>query len=111
MYRPLFLLVVIVLSHVQNKFIFSKYSRKGELLEEMKIVDFTLRTGALLVNKTIEGITQGFFRQGTAEADYVVDPEVSIKQIILTLVELTTLYRSREEAGISEHYIGAISFW
>ncbi|XP_026331114.1 peroxidase-like [Hyposmocoma kahamanoa] len=54
----------------------NKYSQKGKLLQELNIVDYNLRTGALPLNNTIEGITQGFFRQGSAKADYVIDPEM-----------------------------------
>lgn len=91
LYFPWFSLFLV--SQVQNKLFFSKYSRRGKLLEELKTVDFTLRSGALPLNNTIEGITQGFFRQGTAEADYVIDPEVSIvlSKVYNTLVELTIM--------------------
>ncbi|XP_026325323.1 peroxidase-like [Hyposmocoma kahamanoa] len=81
----------------------NKYTRKGKLLEEMKIVEFTLRTGALTINNTIEGITQGFFRQGTAEADYVIDPDMG-ERVLGTLqsvsdIMATDIHRGRE-AGL-----------
>ncbi|KAI5632714.1 peroxidase domain-containing protein [Phthorimaea operculella] len=52
------------------------YDSKGKLLDELLSVEMTLRTGILFVNKTLEGLTQGLFRQPCAEADHLLDPDM-----------------------------------
>ncbi|XP_063391883.1 peroxidase-like [Cydia fagiglandana] len=52
------------------------YDNSGRVVDERNIVDYTLRTGALPVNDTIDKVTQGAFRQPAADADYIVDPDV-----------------------------------
>ncbi|XP_061727637.1 peroxidase-like [Cydia pomonella] len=52
------------------------YDNSGRVVDERNIVDYTLRTGALPVNDTIEKITQGAFRQPAAASDNIVDPDV-----------------------------------
>ncbi|XP_045541192.1 peroxidase-like [Papilio machaon] len=52
------------------------FDSQGKFLKELDMVDYTLRTGALRVNNTVEGVTQGAFRQPCADSDLFVDPEV-----------------------------------
>ncbi|XP_013163274.1 PREDICTED: peroxidase-like [Papilio xuthus] len=52
------------------------FDNQGKLLNELRMMDHTLRTGALRNNDTMEGVTQGSFRQPCADNDYLVDPEV-----------------------------------
>ncbi|CAH0729037.1 unnamed protein product, partial [Brenthis ino] len=50
------------------------YDTKGVYLKEIPVVNLTLRTGYL--DENLEYITQGAFRQPSAKADYVVDPDI-----------------------------------
>ncbi|XP_004924228.3 peroxidase [Bombyx mori] len=52
------------------------YTKEGKIYDEQPIVDLTLRTGALPINNTLEGVTQGAFRQPCADTDNLVDPDI-----------------------------------
>ncbi|XP_068627109.1 peroxidase-like [Battus philenor] len=52
------------------------YDNNGNLLNELPMMDYSLRTAAMRVNNTVEGVTQGSFRQPCAANDLLVDPEV-----------------------------------
>ncbi|CAG4952846.1 unnamed protein product [Parnassius apollo] len=52
------------------------YSKEGRLLDELAMVDYSLRPGGMMINNTFEGATQGSFRQPCADVDYLVDPDV-----------------------------------
>ncbi|KAM3960585.1 peroxidase-like [Aphomia sociella] len=55
---------------------FNLYDRHGKLYNQLLAVDLTLRTGILFVNNTLEGLTQGTFRQACAANDYLIDPDM-----------------------------------
>ncbi|XP_060808351.1 peroxidase-like [Amyelois transitella] len=52
------------------------YNKDGKLWGSVPIVDLTLRTGALPLNNTIDGLMQGSFRQGCAFNENTVDPDI-----------------------------------
>ncbi|XP_013148471.1 PREDICTED: peroxidase-like [Papilio polytes] len=52
------------------------FDNQGKFLNELDMTDYTLRTGALRVNNTVEGVTQGAFREPCAGNDLYVDPEI-----------------------------------
>ncbi|CAH2064851.1 unnamed protein product, partial [Iphiclides podalirius] len=52
------------------------FDNKGRLVNELPMMDYILRSGAFFNNSTIDGFTQGSFRQPCADNDYLVDPEV-----------------------------------
>ncbi|XP_013178166.1 PREDICTED: peroxidase-like [Papilio xuthus] len=52
------------------------FDTQGHYLRKVPIVNLTLRTGFFGVDDNIDYVTQGNFRQGTAKADYIVDPDV-----------------------------------
>ncbi|GBP08143.1 Peroxidasin-like protein [Eumeta japonica] len=56
--------------------VLSLYSATGESLGQRTIVDDTLRTGILDFNGTLEGLTQAAFRQPSAAADRLLDPDM-----------------------------------
>ncbi|XP_013163275.1 PREDICTED: peroxidase-like [Papilio xuthus] len=58
------------------------FDSQGKFLNELDMMDYTLRTGALRVNNTVDGVTQGSFRQPCAGSDLFVDPEVMFIIII-----------------------------
>ncbi|XP_052750505.1 peroxidase-like [Galleria mellonella] len=49
------------------------YDKHGHYLRQFPLVNLTLRTGFLAVDNNIDYITQGSFRQASANVDYVVD--------------------------------------
>lgn len=53
------------------------YDKDGYYLKQYPIVNLTLRTGFFDVDDNIDHITQGTFRQGSANFDYILDPDVS----------------------------------
>lgn len=61
------------------------YDRRGVYLRQYPIVNLTLRTGFFDVDDNIDYMTQGSFRQLTAAADYIVDPDVSVVKCLLLL--------------------------
>ncbi|RVE40943.1 hypothetical protein evm_014407 [Chilo suppressalis] len=63
------------------------YDNHGKILRQLAAVDMTLRTGALPLNNTLEGLTQGSFRQPCASTDKLLDPDVRIRsqEIIIML--------------------------
>ncbi|CAG9789464.1 unnamed protein product [Diatraea saccharalis] len=52
------------------------YDNHGKILRQLAIVDSTLHTGMLPINNTLEGLTQGTFRQACASTDKVIDPDM-----------------------------------
>ncbi|CAH0404005.1 unnamed protein product [Chilo suppressalis] len=52
------------------------YDNHGKILRQLAAVDMTLRTGALPLNNTLEGLTQGSFRQPCASTDKLLDPDM-----------------------------------
>ncbi|KAJ8733049.1 hypothetical protein PYW07_015648 [Mythimna separata] len=53
------------------------YDQDGHFLKQFPIVNLTLRTGFLAVDNNIDYITQGSFRQGSANIDYIADPDIT----------------------------------
>ncbi|XP_053622932.1 peroxidase-like [Plodia interpunctella] len=53
------------------------YTKEGKLFGMIPMVDLTLRTGILPLNNTIQGLTQGSFRQGCGYNQGTVDPDMS----------------------------------
>ncbi|KAJ8731724.1 hypothetical protein PYW08_014454 [Mythimna loreyi] len=53
------------------------YDQEGNYLKQFPIVNLTLRTGYLAVDNNIDYITQGSFRQGSANIDYIADPDIT----------------------------------
>ncbi|XP_004925926.1 peroxidase [Bombyx mori] len=52
------------------------YDTKGYYLKQYPIVNLTLRTGFFDVDNNIDYITQGAFRQGSANIDHTADPDI-----------------------------------
>ncbi|RVE43837.1 hypothetical protein evm_011505 [Chilo suppressalis] len=52
------------------------YDNHGKILRTLAVVDMTLHTGALPLNNTLEGLTQGSFRQPCASTDKAIDPDM-----------------------------------
>ncbi|CAH0626861.1 unnamed protein product [Chrysodeixis includens] len=53
------------------------YDKDGYYLKQYPIVNLTLRTGFFAVDDNIDYITQGSFRQGSANIDYIADPDIT----------------------------------
>ncbi|CAK1604589.1 unnamed protein product [Parnassius mnemosyne] len=53
------------------------YDTNGNYLKKVPIVNMTLRTGFFGMDDNMDYVTQGNFRQATAKADYMVDPDVA----------------------------------
>ncbi|KAG6457885.1 peroxidase [Manduca sexta] len=53
------------------------YDKHGYYLKKYPIVNLTLRTGFLDVDDNLDYLTQGTFRQGSANIDYIVDPDIA----------------------------------
>ncbi|XP_047020292.1 peroxidase-like [Helicoverpa zea] len=53
------------------------YDKDGYYLKQIPIVNLTLRTGYFGVDDNMDYLTQGSFRQGSAQFDYIADPDVT----------------------------------
>ncbi|XP_049884290.1 peroxidase-like [Pectinophora gossypiella] len=69
------------------------YDRDGKLINELDSVELTLRTGILPLNRTIQGLTQGYFRQATAAEDYIIDPDMG-ERVLGSLQTASDVYSS-----------------
>ncbi|XP_063835961.1 peroxidase-like [Ostrinia nubilalis] len=67
--------------HVLQEGRINLYDKHGKMFNQLSVVDLSLRTGALTINNTIEGATQGAFRQACASTDYVIDPEMGERSL------------------------------
>ncbi|CAG9789465.1 unnamed protein product [Diatraea saccharalis] len=54
------------------------YDNQGKILRQVAAVETTLHTGMLPLNNTLEGLTQGSFRQPCTSTDKAMDPDVSM---------------------------------
>ncbi|CAG4966572.1 unnamed protein product [Parnassius apollo] len=52
------------------------YDTQGNYLKKVPIVNLTLRTGYFGIDDNMDYVTQGNFRQATANPDYIVDPDI-----------------------------------
>ncbi|CAG9789463.1 unnamed protein product [Diatraea saccharalis] len=62
--------------HVLQEGKLNLYDNHGKILRQLGTVDLVLHTGVLPQNNTIEGLTQGSFRQPCASTDKVIDPDM-----------------------------------
>ncbi|CAH2987737.1 unnamed protein product [Chilo suppressalis] len=67
--------------HILQEGRLNLYDNNGKLLRTLPTVEMTLHTGALPNNNTLEGITQGTFRQPCASTNKVTDPEMGERAV------------------------------
>ncbi|XP_063621662.1 peroxidase-like [Cydia splendana] len=63
-------------AHLMQEGRVKMYDEAGHYLKQMPIVNLTLRTGSLVLDNNLDGMTQGCFRQPSGKLDYTIDPDI-----------------------------------
>ncbi|KAJ0179668.1 hypothetical protein K1T71_004259 [Dendrolimus kikuchii] len=62
--------------HLIQNGVMKLYDKDGYYLKQYPVVNLTLRTGFFDVDDNIDYITQGTIKQGSANFDYIIDPDI-----------------------------------